>query len=119
MAYAEGGSGGSPLNIFFYFQAYAQGKTDTETTFIVTVGFTTKVNLQTTLKLGTFSRQFRSFYRFRVEEKKEKSTTFGVRWIWRDAMCVCVERKEAGRQATEREMEKKKKKEKKDMKREK
>ena len=31
---------------------YAQGKTDTETNFVVTVGFTTKVDYQTTSKIG-------------------------------------------------------------------
>ena len=31
-----------------------------------------------------------------------------MRLIWQDAMCVCAKRKEAGRQATEKEIEKRK-----------
>ena len=31
---------------------YVQGKTDTETNFVVSVGFTTKVDHQTTSKIG-------------------------------------------------------------------
>ena len=74
--------------------------------FIVTVGFTTKVDHQTTLKIWVhFHGNFGHFIGLE-EKKKEKSTTLGVRLIWQDAMCVCAKRKEAGRQATEREIEK-------------
>ena len=48
---------------------------DTETNFVVTVGFTTKVDHQTTSKISYifhlhFSRQFRYF--IGLEEKKER-----------------------------------------------
>ena len=33
------------------YERYAQSKTDTETNFVVTVGFTTKVDHQTTSKI--------------------------------------------------------------------
>ena len=43
---------------------YSQGQTDNKKNFVVTVGFTTKVDHQKTSKiLGIFSRRFRSFFR--------------------------------------------------------
>ena len=61
-------------------------------------------------ELGIFSRQFQSFYRFRGEEKGEEYN-FGCAVDL--ARChVCAKRKEAGRQAREREIKKKEKKKK-------
>ena len=37
-----------------------------------------------------------------LKKKKGKSTTFDVRWIWRDAMCVPRERKREDKQEKEK-----------------
>ena len=85
---------------------------DTETNFVVTVGFTTKVDHQTTSKISySFhrSRQFRYF--IGLEEKKGREE-YNFRCAMNLARChVCVprrKREEAERQATEREIENRK-----------
>ena len=81
---------------------YAQGKTDTETNFVVTIGFTTKVDHQTTsINLVHFHGNSGHFIGLE-EKRKEKSTTLGVRWIWRDAMCVPRGRKRENKQEEEK-----------------
>ena len=81
---------------------YTQGKTDTETNLVVTVGFTTKVDHQTTSKIWYIFHGNSSHFIGLEEKKKEKSTTLGVRYIWRDAMCVPRGRKQEDKQQKEK-----------------
>ena len=64
-----------------YFYNYAQGKTDTETNFVnvVTVGFTTKVNHQTTSKIW-----YRRFHDQGRETDRNNEICLGVRF----ALCI-------------------------------
>ena len=93
-----------------------KGKTDTETNFVVTIGFMTKVDHRTTSKIWYIFTANPVFYRFRGEERKRRIKL----WVCDESgempcvcMCLCVcmprrKREEAEKQATEREKENRK-----------